>query len=350
MVKQIERRRLAPETTQNAPVEFREPREELHQMFYTMVLIRRFEDKAWEMYTRAKIGGYCHTNHGEEATVVGSIHPLREQDWVVSFYREHGHILARGSDPKRVMAELFGRKDGVSNGRGGSMHLFDAKRRFLGGYGIVAGQFPLAIGTGYSTKYRGADEVTLLLSGEGALANGATHETLNMVGVYKLPVITLVVNNLYGMGTTVEESAANPDLWKRGEMYGMHGVRIDGMDVMQVKRTMEDAIQRARDGQPVFIEAITYRYRGHSIADAARYREKEEVQLWREQDPIERFYRQLDAAGLMTEEERKGIEQRVDKVVAEAVDFAENSPEPDPSGLFENLYIDPPDTMAEPQG
>jgi pyruvate dehydrogenase E1 component alpha subunit len=152
------------------------------------------------------------------------------------------------------------------------------------------------------------------------------------------------------MGTTVEESAANPDLWKRGEMYGMHGVRIDGMDVMQVKRTMEDAIQRARDGQPVFIEAITYRYRGHSIADAARYREKEEVQLWREQDPIERFYRQLDAAGLMTEEERKGIEQRVDKVVAEAVDFAENSPEPDPSGLFENLYIDPPDTMAEPQG
>jgi pyruvate dehydrogenase E1 component alpha subunit len=315
-----------------------------------MVLIRHFEDKAWEMYTRAKIGGYCHTNHGEEATVVGSIGPLREQDYIVSFYREHGHILARGTEPNRVMAELYGRRDGVSNGRGGSMHLFDAHRRFMGGYGIVAGQFPLAIGTGYSAKYRGVDEITLLISGEGALANGASHEALNMIGVFRLPVITLIVNNLYGMGTTVEESAANPEIWRRGELYGMHGVRVDGMDVMQVKRTMEDAMGRASSGQPVFIEALTYRYRGHSIADAARYREREEVQLWRAQDPIERFYRQLADADLMTEEERKQIEQRVDAVVAEAIDFAENSPEPDPAGLFDNLYIDPPPTMAEPEG
>src|SRR5947209_1158717 len=350
MVQEAQRSLVEPRTTENRQVDFHESREELLAMFSTMVLIRHFEDKTYEMYTRARIGGYCHMNHGEEATIVGSIHPLREQDWIVSFYREHGHILARGSDPKRVMAELFGRKDGVSNGRGGSMHLFDAKRRFLGGYGIVAGQFPLAIGTGYSTKYRGADEVTLLLSGEGSLANGATHETLNMVGVYGLPVITLIVNNLYGMGTTVEESAANPEIWKRGAMYGMHGVRIDGMDVMQVKRTMEDAMKRASGGQPVFIEAVTYRYRGHSIADAARYREKEEVQLWREQDPIERFYRQLVDADLMTEDERKHIEQQAEGVVAEAVDFAENSPEPDPSGLFDNLYIDPPPTMAEPRG
>src|SRR5579884_2576168 len=260
--------RLRPHTTHNQKVEFHESRDELHAMFRMMVLIRHFEDKTYEMYTRARIGGYCHMNHGEEATVVGTIGPLRQQDWIVSFYREHGHILARGTDPKYVMAELFGKETGVAHGRGGSMHLFDASRHFMGGYGIVAGQMPLAIGFGYSTKYRHADEVTLLLAGEGATANGAAHETLNMIGLYHLPVITLVVNNLYGMGTTVDESAANPEIWKRGEIYGMHGVKIDGMDVMQVRRTMEDAMRRAGNGEPSLIESITYRYRGHSVADA----------------------------------------------------------------------------------
>lgn len=349
MVKEVERSRFQPSTTQNQSVEFDESREELQDMLHTMVLIRKFEDKAWEMYTRSKIGGYCHTNHGEEATVVGLISPLRPQDWIVSFYREHGHILARGSEPRRVMAELFGRRDGVSRGRGGSMHLFDAQRRFLGGYGIVAGQMPLAIGTGWSTKYRGADEVTLLLSGEGAMANGASHETLNMIGVYKLPVITVVVNNLYGMGTTVERSAANPDMWKRGEIYGMHGVRVDGMDVMQVRRVMQESITRAQNGTPTLIESVTYRYRGHSIADAARYRTKEEVQQWRDQDPIERFYRQLRDADLITEDERKAIDRQVDETVSEAVQFADASPQPDPANLFDNLYVDPPDTIHEPQ-
>src|SRR5919199_4966825 len=181
MVKEAEPTLLQPHTTENQPVEFHESREELHKMFYTMTLIRRFEDKTYEMYTRARIGGYCHMNHGEEATIVGAIHPLREQDWIMSFYREHGHILARGSEPRRVMAELFGRQDGVSHGRGGSMHLFDAQRRFMGGYGIVAGNFPLALGTGWSIKYRKADEVTLCITGEGALANGAFHESMNMI-------------------------------------------------------------------------------------------------------------------------------------------------------------------------
>ena len=311
-------------------------------MFYTMTLIRDFEDKAWEMYTRARIGGYMHTNHGEEAVVVGAIAPLRPQDWIVSFYREHGHIIARGSEPRAVMAELFGREGGVSHGRGGSMHLFDASRRFLGGYGIVAGHMPLSLGVGYSAKYRKADEVVLCLTGEGAMANGASHETLNMIGIYHLPVITLIVNNLYGMGTTVSESAANPELWARGEMYGHHGVRVDGMDLMAVKRTMEDCIERARNGQPCLIEAITYRYRGHSVADAARYRTTEEVQAWREQDPIERFYRQLSEAGIMSQEDREDIQKRVEAVVTEAVEFAENSPEPDPAGLLDFLYVDPP--------
>jgi pyruvate dehydrogenase E1 component alpha subunit len=342
MVKEAERTFLQPHTTSNAPVDFHESKEDLQRMLYTMILIRHFEDKTYEMYTRAKIGGYCHMNHGEEATVVGSIFPLRPQDWIVSFYRDHGHILARGSEPKRVMAELFGRETGVSGGRGGSMHLFDAKRHFMGGYGIVAGHMPLSLGVGYSVKYRKADEVVLCLTGEGAMANGASHETLNMIGLYHLPVITIIVNNLYGMGTTVEKSSANPDLWKRGEMYAMHGTQVDGMDVMQVKRTMEDAMERAATGQPSLIEAMTYRYRGHSVADAARYRSQEEVQSWRQQDPIERFYRQLLEAGMVTEEDRARIDQQVDQQVEEAVEFADSSPQPNPDSLFEYLYVNPP--------
>lgn len=342
MVKDAERTLLQPHTTQNERVEFHESREELLDMFHTMVLIRRFEDKAWEMYTRARIGGYLHTNHGEEAVVVGTICPLRPDDWIVSFYREHGHILARGAEPPAVMAELFGREGGVSHGRGGSMHLFDARRRFMGGYGIVAGHMPLALGVGYSIKYRKADEVCLCLTGEGAMANGASHESLNMIGLYKLPVITVIVNNLYGMGTTVSESAANPELWMRGEMYGMHGVKVDGMDVIAMKRAMEDCMRRAAEGQPSLIEAITYRYRGHSVADPARYRTPEEVQQWREQDPIERFYRQLEAADLITADQRTEIEQHVDLSVEEAAEFAENSPEPDPKGLLDFLYVNPP--------
>lgn len=342
MVKEIERTELQPTSTENRPAEFKESRDELHSMFRTMSLIRRFEDTGWEMYTRAKIGGYFHTNHGEEATVVGTICPLRPQDWIVSFYREHGHIIARGTDPKYVMAELFGREHGVAHGRGGSMHLFDYSRHFLGGYGIVAGQMPLAIGVGWSSKYRGQDEITLLLTGEGAMANGASHEALNMIGLYHLPVITVVVNNLYGMGTTVHESAANPEIWKRGEMYGMHGAQVDGMDVMAVKRVMEDAMERARNGQPSLIESLTYRYRGHSVADAARYRSVEEVQRWREQDPIERFYRQLAAADLITEDERKTIDEDVEAQVAAAVEFADADEQPDPNGLFDYLYVDPP--------
>lgn len=342
MVKEAERALLQPNTTTNEAVELRESKEELLAMFRTMVLIRRFEDKTYEMYTRARIGGYCHMNHGEEATIVGTISPLRRQDWIVSFYREHGHILARGSDPKRVMAELFGRQDGVSHGRGGSMHLFDAGRRFMGGYGIVAGHMPLSLGVGYSTKYRDADEVTLCLTGEGGMANGASHESLNMIGLYHLPVITVIVNNLYGMGTTVQESAANPNLWERGAVYGMHGVRVDGMDVMAMRRAMEEAIEHARNGEPTLMEAITYRYRGHSVADPGRYRTSEEVQSWRDQDPIERFFRQLTNADMITDEVRAEIEQQVDAQVEEAVEFAENSPEPDPAGLLDHLYVNPP--------
>jgi pyruvate dehydrogenase E1 component alpha subunit len=342
MVKEAERTLLQPSTTENEPTELHESKEELLHMFAMMVLIRHFEDKGWEMYTRAKIGGYFHTNHGEEATVVGTISPLRPEDWIVSFYREHGHLLARGEDPKRIMAELFGRRDGVSHGRGGSMHLFNAQLRFMGGYGIVAGHMPLALGVGYSSKYRDAPEVTLCLTGEGAMANGASHEALNMIGLYHLPVITVVVNNLYGMGTTVSESAANPNIWERGAIYGMQGVKVDGMDVIQVRRAIEEAMRRAENGEPTLMEAITYRYRGHSVADPARYRDPEEVQQWRQQDPIERFFRQLHNAGVIDEDQRADIERRVGEQVQEAVDFADQSPEPDPAGLLDFLYVDPP--------
>jgi pyruvate dehydrogenase E1 component alpha subunit len=342
MVQEAERSLFQPSTTSNEHLDFLESKEQLQHMLYMMILIRQAEDKIWEMYTRGRIGGYCHTNHGEEATVVGAILPMRPQDWIVSYYREHGHIIARGSETRRVMAELFGRQDGVSHGRGGSMHLFDAHERFMGGYGIVGGNFPLAVGTGWSSKYRKADEITLCIAGEGATAIGAFHESMNMIGLYKLPVITLIVNNLYGMGTTVERSAANPELWKRGEMYRMHGVKVDGMDVMQVRRTIEDCMGRAQNGEPCLVEAITYRYRGHSVADPARYRTKEEVQSWREQDPIERFHRQLLGADMITDEERQSIEKRVEAEVEDAVEFAENSPEPDPAHLLDFLYVDPP--------
>jgi pyruvate dehydrogenase E1 component alpha subunit len=222
------------------------------------------------------------------------------------------------------------------------MHLFDAGRHFMGGYGIVGGHMPLALGVGYSVKYRKADEVVLCLTGDGAMANGASHEALNMIGLWHLPVITVIVNNLYGMGTTVEHSAANPELWRRGEIYGMHGVRVDGMDVMQVRRTMEDAMERAERGEPCLIEAMTYRYRGHSVADAARYRTQDEVQRWREQDPIERFYHQILEAGMITEERRKEIEAEVDRTVEDAAEFADSSPQPDPSHLMDFLYVNPP--------
>lgn len=342
MLTEAQSSRLQPTTTENRPAEFHESQDELRQMFTTMALIRHFEDRTYEMYTRARIGGYCHMNHGEEAVIVGSIDPLRQQDWIVSFYREHGHVIARGTEPKYVMAELFGREHGVSHGRGGSMHLFDARRRFMGGYGIVGGHMPLALGVGWSVKYRKADEVVLCLTGDGAMATGASHEALNMIGLYHLPVITVIVNNLYGMGTTVERSAANPKLWERGAMYGMHGVEVDGMDVMAVKRAMEEAITNARKGEPTLVEAITYRYRGHSVADPARYRKPEEVQSWRDQDPIERFFRQLKEAEVLTDEERGGIQQKVEAQVEEAIEFADNDPEPDPKGLFDFLYVDPP--------
>lgn len=338
MVQHAEKSRAKEATPRAIP----ESADELHRAHYLMVLIRRFEDKAFEMYTRAKIGGYCHVNIGEEASVVGAVLPMRDTDWIISYYREHGHILARGTEPKYIMAELYGKESGVAGGRGGSMHLFDRERRFLGGYGIVGGQMPLAIGTGMSSKHRGTDEVTLCFTGDGATNIGSFHESMNMIGLWKLPVIMYVVNNQYGMGTSVERSSAITDLWRKAEAYAIPSQRVDGMDFFAVKTAMEECLRRARSGNgPSLLEAYTYRYRGHSVADAGRsYRTLEEMQQWRERDPIGLFEQRVLDAGVLKEDDFHQNELEADRAVEEAVRFADESPQPPVSTLFDHLYVD----------
>jgi pyruvate dehydrogenase E1 component alpha subunit len=338
MVQQAEKTK--PVETADA-TDIHESPDELRRAHYLMVLIRRFEEKAFEMYTRARIGGYCHVNIGEEAAVVGAVLPMRDEDWIISYYREHGHILARGTEPKYIMAELYGKETGVAGGRGGSMHLFDKGRRFLGGYGIVGGQMPLAIGTGFSSKYRDTDEVTLCFTADGASNIGSFHEAMNMIGLWELPVIMYLVNNQYGMGTSVKRASAITELWHKADAYGVPGERADGMDFFKVKRAMERAAERARTGGgPSLIEAYTYRYRGHSVADAGRsYRSAEEVQEWRDRDPIGLFEKAVLAAGHLKEDDFHESELAADRAVEESVEFAEESSQPAEDTLFEHLYV-----------
>ncbi len=252
-----------------------------------MLLIRRFEERAGEMYAKAKVGGFLHLAIGEEATIVGAVRAMRDEDYLISTYRSHGHALARGSDPNRVMAELFGREDGVSGGRGGSMHMFDLEKRFMGGYGIVGGNLPLAAGMALSSDYRGTQEVTVCVFGDGAANQGTFGEALNFAALWKLPVVFMVTNNQFGMGTALERHSALTDLHRRGDGFGVPGMRCDGMDVVETYHVMTEAIRRAReDRQPVLVEAVTYRFRGHSMADPEEYRSKEQVAEWRKRDPI----------------------------------------------------------------
>ncbi len=317
-------------------------KDELLELYHRMLLIRRFEEKVGEMYTRAKMGGYVHLNIGEEATVVGAVSALGPQDYLFTSYREHGHALARGTDPKLVMAELYGKVTGTSRGRGGSMHLFDKERRFYGGYAIVAGQLPLAVGTALAADYRGTDEVTLCMFGEGATNIGAFHESLNLAKIWHLPVVFFCVNNQYGMGTAVARASAVADIYRKAAAYDMVGEQVNGMDVLAVREATQRALRRAReDREPTLLESITYRYRGHSMADPARYRSEEEVRRWRERDPIANFQRRLLAAEVLNDEAVRALEEQVEREVQEAVDFAEESPEPDPaSELMRYVYAD----------
>ncbi len=314
--------------------------ERAREWLETMTLIRRFEERAGEMYARAKVGGFLHLSIGEEATIVGSARALREDDYLISTYRSHGHALVRGTPPENVMAELFGRVDGCSGGRGGSMHMFDLARRFMGGYGIVGGNLPIAAGIALASDYKGSDEVTLCTFGDGASNQGTFGETLNIAALWKLPVVFMVTNNQFGMGTALRRHSAVTDLQRKGESLGVPGMRCDGMDVLDTYAVLTEAVRHVREErQPVLVEAITYRFRGHSMADPEQYRTKEEVARWRERDPLPAFAQLLVREGVIDELERERIDEQAIARVDAAVEFAEASPFPTPDSLYDDVYV-----------
>lgn len=314
-------------------------KEDLIAMYQMMLLIRTFEEKTPEQYAKGKIGGFLHLYSGQEAVAVGFISALREDDYVIGAYREHGQCIAKGTDPKFVMAELFGKVTGVSKGKGGSMHMFDIKRGFLGGHGIVGGGMPLAIGVGLAIKYRKTDQVCVCFFGDGAVNEGAFHESLNMVALWDLPVIYVLENNLYGMGTAVYRASSIPDLIKRAACYDIDLEQVDGMDALAVREVADRAVRIAReDKRPRFIEAITYRFRGHSISDPGTYRTKEEVEQWRKRDPITRMERYLKENRMVTDEDIERMHAEAEDKIREAIEFADSSPFPPPDALYEDVY------------
>jgi pyruvate dehydrogenase E1 component alpha subunit len=314
-------------------------REELKRLLELMLLIRVFEPEAERQYKKARIGGYCHLATGQEATHVGAVGAMNEDDVLVTAYRDHGLALARGLDPGAVMAELFGRVDGCAHGRGGSMHLLDVDRGFLGGWGIVGGHLPVATGVALELARRDEPRAVLCELGDGAVNTGAWHESLNLAALWDLPIVFLVVNNLYGMGTHVDRASAEPELYKRAAAYRMHGERVDGDDLVAVLEVTRGLLSRAREERrPAVLEAITYRYRGHSVADAGwSYRSKDEVSEHQRHDPIERAAEQIG----LSEEDVAELREQAKQRVKDAVKFAEDSPEPDVESLGEHVYGDP---------
>ena len=305
-----------------------------------MMLIRRFEERAGEMYAKAKVGGFLHLCIGEEATVVGACDALRERDYLISTYREHGQALARGTTPNAVMAELFGKRDGCSGGRGGSMHLFDAERRFMGGYGIVGGNLPIAAGLAFASDYLGTDDATLCMMGDGATNQGTFGETMNMAALWNLPVVFMVVNNQFGMGTALARHSAQTDLSKKAAGFGVPGTKCDGMDVLDTHAVISDAMQRAREERkPQLVEALTYRYRGHSMADPEEYRTKQEVEEWQKRDPIVTFSNRLKDDGIVSDGDLATMDEEAMRTVDAAVDFAEKSPFPELASLYDGIYV-----------
>jgi pyruvate dehydrogenase E1 component alpha subunit len=306
-------------------------------LYRQMLLIRRFEEKSAEMYALAKIAGFLHLYIGEEAIAVGAIAALRPDDYVISAYRDHGHCLARGSDPGQVMAELFGKATGLCKGKGGSMHLVDLPRRFMGGYAIVGGHLPLATGLAFASKYQGRNHVTVCFFGEGALPSGQAHEAFNLAALWKLPVIFVCENNRYGMGTPIERAVAlYSDVAETARSYGIGAEQVNGMDVLAVRSAMEKLVGQVRAGHgPWFLEAKTYRFMGHSMADPAHghYRTKEEVDVYRKQDPLLLLRQTMLSQHLAGEGDFKQLEREISDVVTAAVKFADESPFPSPSDL-----------------
>ena len=312
-----------------------------------MMLIRRFEERAGEMYAKAKIGGFLHLCIGEEATIVGATQALRASDYLMSTYREHGQAIARGTHPNAVMAELFGREDGCSRGRGGSMHLFDWDKRFLGGYGIVGGSLPLSAGVALACDYLENEDVILSMMGDGATNQGTFGETMNLAALWSLPVVFVIINNQFGMGTALHRHSAVTELSLKSEGFGVPGTRCDGMDALDVHAVVSEALEQAREQRkPQLVEAVTYRYRGHSMADPEEYRSKEEVEEWRTRDPIQAFAKRLVDEGHLEQEEVEKLDEEAIATVDESVRFADKSPFPDLDSLYDNVYVFTDDVPA----
>jgi pyruvate dehydrogenase E1 component alpha subunit len=314
--------------------------DQLKSFYRDMLLIRRFEERAGQLYGMGLIGGFCHLYIGQEAVVVGMQSTIKLGDSIITSYRDHGHMLAAGMDPKGVMAELTGRASGYSKGKGGSMHMFSREKHFYGGHGIVGAQVPIGTGLAFAHKYNGNDNVSLTYFGDGSANQGQVYEAMNMAALWKLPVIYVIENNRYGMGTSVERASAVTELYRHGESFGIPGERVDGMDVVAVKAAGEKAVEHARNGGPYILEMQTYRYRGHSMSDPAKYRTKEEVDKYRnERDPIDHV-RKLLLDGKMTDEAAlKVVDADVRKTINDAAEFAQHSPEPDPSELWTDVLV-----------
>jgi pyruvate dehydrogenase E1 component alpha subunit len=313
------------------------------ELLHSMLLQRRFEEKVGEAYALGKIGGFCHLYIGQEAVSTGILSMLRADDYVITTYRDHGQALARGMTPRSIMAELFGRVDGCSKGKGGSMHLFDRNLNFLGGHGIVGGHVPLAAGVGFAIKYRGGDQVIICFMGESVVNTGAFHEALNMAALWKLPCIFVIENNKYGMGTAVERAAAIKDLSRRADSYdGMDGFYVDGQDVLAVRDATQRALEVARRGAPVLLEVRTYRYMGHSMSDAVSgtYRTKAELDEYLKRDPINLFKARMMENGDITDADFAAMEMEIKATVQDSWDFADASPEPPLESLYEDILVE----------
>jgi pyruvate dehydrogenase E1 component alpha subunit len=313
------------------------------ELLRSMLLQRRFEERTAEAYALGKIGGFCHLYIGQEAVSTGSLSILRPDDYVITTYRDHGQALARGIAPGPIMAELFGRSTGCSRGKGGSMHIFDRNTNFLGGHGIVGAHVPLGTGVAFAIKYRGGDQVCICFMGESVVNTGAFHEALNMAGLWKLPVVYIIENNRYGMGTALERASAIHDIYERGAAYNMAKATCDGQDVFAVRACVQEAVDRARaDSAPTLLEVRTYRFMGHSMSDAVSgtYRPKAELEEWQKRDPIVLLRVHMQEQGQLNDEQMHELDEQIKKEVQEAWDFADNSPEPPLEALYEDILVD----------
>jgi pyruvate dehydrogenase E1 component alpha subunit len=317
-------------------------RDTLIKLFHQMLLIRRFEEKSAEAYSRGKIGGFCHLYIGQEAVAVGAISAIRQDDYVLASYREHAHAIAKGMSPESVMAELFGKATGCSHGKGGSMHMFDSNVNFLGGHAIVGGQIPLATGVAFASKYKGTDQVTLCFFGEAAVNQGAFHESLNMAQLWKLPCIYICENNQYGMGTSLDRAMSFSEIFQKACAYELASEFVDGMDVLAVRDATVRAVERARnDYLPTLLEVRTYRFMGHSMSDPGSYRTRAEIEKHQERDPVKLFSASLKEEGILDDAGFAEIEKSVAEQVERAVRFAEESPQPSPDEMYTDVYANP---------